>query len=186
MLTRRQALALVIAGLAGGCARPMGDPTPFTASTEGPYYLNAGDRLRVLVFGQENLSNLYMVDAQGAIAMPLIGTVQVAGLTTTEVAALIAKRLQQGYLRDPDVSVEIDQYRPFFILGEVTNPGQFAFVNGLTAQTAVAIAGGFTPRADRTGVEITRRIGNKTVSARLPLSTPIRPGDAISVDERWF
>lgn len=186
MLTRRHALALVVFGFAGACARPMDDPSPFVASTEGPYYLNAGDRLRVLVFGQENLSNLYTVDAQGAIAMPLIGSVQAAGLTTTELAAMIAKRLRQGYLRDPDVSVEVDQYRPFFILGEVTNPGQFAFVNGLTAQTAVAIAGGFTPRAERSGVEITRRIGNKTVSARLPLSTPIRPGDAITLEERWF
>jgi polysaccharide export outer membrane protein len=186
MITRRLALSLVLTGLVAGCARTKSDPGPFAATETGPYVLDAGDRLRVLVFGQENLSNLYAVDAKGAIAMPLIGTVPAAGMTTEELATAIKARLRKGFLRDPDVVVEVDQYRPFFILGEVANPGQFAYINGLTAQTAIAVAGGFAPRADRTGVDLTRQIDGVIRTARLSLATPIRPGDTITVTERWF
>ena len=109
-----------------------------------PYTLDSGDRLRVVVFGQDGLTNSYVVDASGDIAMPLIGSVAARGLTTDQLSARIADLLRQGYVRDPHVAVEIEAYRPFFILGEVTQPGQYPYVANMTVETAVAIAGGFT------------------------------------------
>ena len=116
----------------------------------------SGDRLRVIVFGQDSLTNSFNVDGAGNVAMPLIGSVHVLGLTTTQAAGAIAARLRAGYLREPKVSVEVAAFRPFFVLGEVTTSGQYPFVNGMTAQTAVAIAGGFSPRGDQSGVDLTR------------------------------
>jgi polysaccharide biosynthesis/export protein len=89
-----------------------------------PYTLDAGDRLRIVVFGQDGLSNSYVVDASGHIAMPLIGTVMARGATTDELSARIADRLRQGFIKEPHVAIEIEAYRPFFILGEVTQQGQ--------------------------------------------------------------
>src|SRR5215831_16540443 len=113
----------------------------------GGYTLDSGDKLRVVVFGQDGLTNSYSVDAGGSITMPLIGGVKARGLTTGELAAAITARLRQGFIRDPAVAVEVETYRPFFILGEVTYPGQYPYVANMTVETAVAIAGGFTPRA---------------------------------------
>jgi polysaccharide export outer membrane protein len=126
------------------------------------------------------------VDGAGKIAMPLIGSVPVAGQTTAEVSGAIEARLRQGYLREPKVTVEIDTYRPFFILGEVTNAGQYAYVNGMTVQTAIAIAGGYAPRAERDFAEITRVVGSQLVTGPVPLHCPVRPGDTITIKERWF
>ena len=117
---------------------------------QAPYQLAAGDRLRVLVFGQESLSNSYAVDGAGNISMPLIGLVRVHGLTAEQAQTTIEARLRQGYLRDPRVSVEVEAFRPFFVLGEVGASGQYPYVNGMTVQNAIAIAGGFGPRGQRT------------------------------------
>jgi polysaccharide biosynthesis/export protein len=171
--------------MSGGCATETYSRA-FADAAAAPYTLDAGDRMRVLVFGQENLSNLYVVDGGGRISMPLIGTVPVAGRTTAELEGDIARRLRNGYVREPHVSIEVEQYRPFFVLGEVTQSGQYPFVNGMTAQTAVAIAGGFSPRASRSGVELTRRVDGKVVTGFVPLTYPIRPGDTVTVAERWF
>jgi polysaccharide biosynthesis/export protein len=108
-----------------------------------PYTLDSGDRLRIVVFGQEGLSNTYIVDVSGKISMPLIGAVSARGCTTNELARLIADRLRQGFIREPHVSIEVEVYRPFFILGEVTAPGLYPYVPNMTVETAVAIAGGF-------------------------------------------
>src|SRR5690348_6341438 len=116
-------------------------------AVDAPYTLDAGDRLRVVVFGQDGLSNTYAVDGSGRITMPLIGPVEARGKTTSELASAIGTKLRAGYIREPHVAVEVENFRPFFILGEVTNAGQYAYVNGLTVQSAVAIAGGFSPRA---------------------------------------
>jgi polysaccharide export outer membrane protein len=177
--------AFAIAVLAlGGCGRPYdGD---LRASMDAPYRVASGDQLRVIVFGQDNLTNSFNVDGAGNIAMPLIGTVHVQGLTSAEAAGALETRLRAGYLREPKVSVEVAAFRPFFVLGEVTTSGQYPFVNGMTAQTAVAIAGGFSPRGDQGGVDVTRMIDGKAVTASVPLTFPIRPGDTVTVRERFF
>jgi polysaccharide export outer membrane protein len=151
-----------------------------------PYTLDSGDRLRVVVFGQDGLSNSYVVDASGHIAMPLIGTVSARGATTDELSNRISDRLRQGFIKEPHVAVEIEAYRPFFILGEVTQPGQYPFVADMTVETAVAIAGGFGPRAFRRTVTVTRVIRGQQVRMTVPVGYPIRPGDTINVQERWF
>ncbi len=156
------------------------------ALNEGPYTLDSGDRLRIVVFGQDGLTNSYAVDASGYIAMPLIGTVKARGATTDGLSSRIAEKLRQGFIREPHVAVEIEAYRPFFILGEVTQPGQYPYVADMTAETAVAIAGGFTPRAFRRTVTLNRVVSGQQVRMTVPITYPLRPGDTINVQERWF
>jgi polysaccharide export outer membrane protein len=153
---------------------------------EIPYRLAAGDKLRVVVFGQEGLTNSYTVDANGSITIPLIGAVSARGQSTGELSRTIAARLKQGYIREPHVAVEIEAYRPFFILGEVTYPGQYPYVANMTVETAVAIAGGFTPRADKDDARITRTVDGILTRGKVPFAHPIRPGDTINIKERWF
>src|SRR5262249_50418652 len=132
------------------------------------------------------ISNNYIVDAEGQIALPLVGVVSARGLTTSALAATIKAKLSSGYIRDPSVAVEIETYRPFFVLGEVTFPGQYPFVPGMTVENAIAIAGGFTPRGFRETVTVTRKINLAPVRLTLPLRQTVRPGDTITVSERWF
>jgi polysaccharide export outer membrane protein len=153
---------------------------------EGPYTLDAGDKLRIVVFGQDALSNNYIVDAEGRIAFPLVGTVNARGATTSQLAAAIRSQLSQGFIRDPSVAVEIETYRPFFVLGEVTYPGQYPYVPNMTVENAIAIAGGFTPRGFKDKVTVTRKIQGMPTRLILPLRNPVRPGDTITVTERWF
>jgi polysaccharide biosynthesis/export protein len=151
-----------------------------------PYTLDSGDRLRVVVFGQDGLSNSYLVDASGHIAMPLIGSVSARGLTTDELSSRIGERLRQGFVREPHVAVEVEAYRPFFILGEVTQPGQYPYVADMTVETAVAIAGGFGPRAYRQTVVVTRIVNGRQTHTTVPTGYALRPGDTVNVQERWF
>jgi polysaccharide export outer membrane protein len=182
---RAVATALLVAVLVTGCAQPRYSPL-FSDNLNAPYVLNSGDKMRILVYGQETLSNIYSVDGAGTISMPLVGSVKAAGLTTAALERDIAARLRNGFIREPNVSIEIEQYRPFYVLGEVTQSGQYPYVSGMTAQTAVAIAGGFSPRAVRDGVEISRQIDARVVTGFVPLTYPLRPGDTINVKERWF
>jgi len=156
------------------------------APSDQPYTLDAGDRLRIVVFGQDGISNSYVVDAGGNVTLPLIGTVPARGATTQQLAQAITDRLKQGYVREPHVSVEVESYRPFFILGEVTNPGQYPYVANMTAETAIAIAGGFGPRASKKTVKLTRNTPYQRFTGEVPLNYPLRPGDTIVVKERWF
>lgn len=168
---------------------PPGGVIPVAGSAEQiepSYTLDSGDRLRVMVYGQEGLTNTFAVDAAGRISMPLIGAVPARGLTTSALAAAIAARLRNGYLREPHVAVEVEAYRPFFILGEVAFPGQYPFVAHMTAETAVAIAGGFSPRAYRWQLEVTRPTPQGPVRFKAPPMTLLRPGDTVVVAERWF
>jgi polysaccharide biosynthesis/export protein len=162
------------------------EPVAAPAAAEPPYLLDAGDKLRVVVFGQDGISNSYTVDAGGKVNLPLIGAVTARGLTNQQLSAAIAARLKQGFVREPHVTVEIEIYRPFFILGEVTTPGQYPYVANLTAETAVAIAGGFAPRAYKKTVELTRKTGGQQVHTEVPLDYALRPGDTVVVKERWF
>src|ERR1043165_1250820 len=153
---------------------------------DGPYTLDSGDKLRIVVFGQDTLSNNYTVDAQGHINMPLIGSVPARGMTTAQLSAAIASRLKQSFIRDPSVAVDIEVYRPFFVLGEVAFPGQYPYVPNMTVENAIAIAGGFTPRAYRDKVKVARQVQGAAARYELPMRMPVRPGDTITVTERWF
>jgi polysaccharide export outer membrane protein len=151
-----------------------------------PYTLDSGDKLRVVVFGQEGISGSYLVDAGGNVTLPLIGSVPARGTTTKALSHVIAERLKQGYVRQPHVTVSIEQYRPFFILGEVTTPGQYPYVANMTVENAVAIAGGFSPRAYKGKVKVTRNIDGRQVQREVPFSYRLKPGDTVMVEERWF
>ena len=142
--------------------------------------------MRVTVFGQDDLTNTYSVDKAGYLALPLIGSLAARGSTTKQIESKIAAGLRNGFIRNPDVAVEIDTYRPFFILGEVGIPGQYVYVPGMTVQNAVAIAGGFTARAEQESVDITRQINGEVITGRVPLSDPILPSDTIAIRERLF
>jgi polysaccharide biosynthesis/export protein len=161
-------------------AAPM--PMPYDVA----YKLDAGDKLRIVVYGQEGLTNTYAIDAGGAITMPLIGSVPARGRTPAGLASEITGRLRNGYIRDPSVAVEIESYRPFFILGEVAAPGQYPYVPNMSVESAVAIAGGFSPRARRDSVILTHTDSSGSMRVVVPLGTPLGPGDTIQVGERWF
>jgi len=207
----RRLLILALAALAlAGCVRkpapqPIAQAAPAPAATAAanpaaamaavlpppadivePYTLDSGDKLRIVVFGQDGLSNSYTVDAAGNINMPLIGAVHARGLTPAALSQAIAAQLRNGFIREPHVAIEVETYRPFFILGEVTFPGQYPFVPNMTVETAVAIAGGFTPRAYHFDVKLVRTMGGQTHRVAVPLTTPVRPGDTITIEERWF
>lgn len=178
-------------------AAPAASPAPLYSSTAAPapapamtarqpYTLDSGDRLRIVVFGQDGLTNSYLVDASGHIAMPLIGSVMAKGATTDQLSARLAEKLRDGYIREPHVAVEVEAYRPFFILGEVTAPGQYPYIANMTAETAVAIAGGFAPRAVRQSVVLIRTYNGQQMRMTVPLGYQLQPGDTINVQERWF
>jgi len=156
------------------------------ARFDGGYRLDAGDKLRVVVYGQEGLTNTYAIDAAGSITMPLIGQVPARGRSPASLAAQITARLRNGYIREPSVAVEIESYRPFFILGEVQAPGQYPYVPNMTVESAVAIAGGFSPRAKRDIVTLTHTDANGAARYAVPLGTSLGPGDTVYVGERWF
>jgi polysaccharide export outer membrane protein len=185
---RRSIIAFILLATIGlnSCGAPRMRADLLEAFPEAPYTLSSGDRLRVIVFGQDALSNSYSVDGAGRISLPLIGLVAAQGMTTANLERAIESRLRNGYLREPKVSVEVEAYRPFYVLGEVTTAGQYPFVNGLTVQKAVAIAGGFGPRAARWTADVTRVIEGVPATASVPLTFPVRPGDTITVRERFF
>lgn len=177
-------VALIVA-TCGSCSPMRGGGMPLPDA--GPYRLDSGDRLRVVVFGQEDMSGEYAVDGSGFISMPLINQVQARGRTVTEIEKEIAQRLESGNLLvNPSISVQVAQFRPFFVLGEVRQPGQFPYVEGMTVITAVAIAGGFTYRAETDHYTITRTVDGQTVEARGEKTTVVQPGDVILVNERYF
>lgn len=187
MLRRTLLLSLIGTLALSGCATtPPLTAEMLNADVHAPYTLAGGDRLRIIVFGQDSLSNSYNVDGAGQISMPLIGAVPARGQTTHSLARAIEGRLRGGFLREPKVSVEVEQYRPFFVLGEVNSSGQFPFVNSMTVQNAVAIAGGFGPRANRNYAELTRLINGEIVTVAVPINTPMKPGDTIVIKERYF
>lgn len=150
------------------------------------YKLGAGDHLRVIVFGQPDLSGEFQVDGSGNVALPLIGNVAAGGTSAGELETSIAQKLTPDYLRDPRVSVEVITYRPFYIVGEVKSPGNYAYTNGMTVINAVAMAGGFTYRARDDEFDIARAGGTSRESEEATQQTKVYPGDVITVRERWF
>jgi len=179
------ALALAVPAVSG-CSGYRPAPKAFHDATIQPYRLDSGDRLRVTVFEQQGLTNSYSVDQAGYIAFPLIGAVPARGHTIQELEGAIAAKLRQGYLRDPDVSIEVDRYRSIYLMGEVGQAGQYSYVAGMTVQNAIAVAGGFSPRANQADVDITRKINGKIITGRVSISDPVLAGDTIYVRERLF
>jgi polysaccharide export outer membrane protein len=182
-------LALGMAALSAsltGCMSYQPAPRAFNQATIQPYTLDSGDRLRVTVFDQEGLTNTYTVDQAGYISFPLIGQVAARGRTLQQLSGQIAQKLRQGYVRDPDVTIDVDRYRSIYIMGEVGQPGQYSYVPGMTIQNAVAVAGGFSSRAYQGNVDVTRKINGQVMTGRVNISNPVLAGDTIYVRERLF
>ena len=177
---------LMLASALSGCAtyKPVTDA--FYEELKKPYTLDSGDRMRITVFGQSDLTNTYAVEKSGHIAFPLLGSVLARGRTPKQVESSIASKLRSGFLRKPDVSVEVDRYRPFFIMGEVRAGGQYTYVPGMTVQNAVAIANGFSPRAEQANADVTRHVNGNVMTGRVTIGDPILPGDTIYIRERLF
>ena len=162
------------------------NPQAYSIDTAGPYQLNSGDVVRVTVYGDKDLSTTYKIDDAGAISFPLVGPIQVAGVTTKMAAARLSSALAHGFMRNPNVVLEVADYRPFFIQGEVNTSGQFAYVYGITVRSAISIAGGFKDTADCTRVTIYRKAGTEMTKAKVGLDFPLQPGDTVVVGERWL
>jgi polysaccharide biosynthesis/export protein len=152
----------------------------------GGYRIGAGDRVSAVVMGEPELSREYLVDGGGMIMMPLIGKVMIAGHTPDEAALSIRERLQNGYLRNPQASMQVVSLRPFFILGEVNQAGRFSYQPGMNVQNAIAIGGGYTARADQRTVLVTRKSASGTETFKAPVTAQLFPGDIVYVRERWF
>jgi polysaccharide export outer membrane protein len=167
---------------------PAAEAPPAAPATlnEAEYRLGAGDQIRIIVFGNTDLSGEFEVGAEGDIAYPLIGQVQAGGKTLQEVEAEITARLQPDYLKDPSVNVEVLNYRPFFILGEVRNPGSYPYQSGMRVVTAIALAGGYTYRANEGEVLITRASDPSKQKLSADQNATVLPGDIIEVPERFF
>lgn len=180
------ALALTLIVAACGSTGNLSGSGDETVSLDTPSYtLAGGDRIRVSVFRHEDLSGEYALDGAGNFAMPLIGEVHAYGLSSRELEDSIETTLEDGYLVDPQVSVEVLTYRPFYILGEINAPGQYEYVNGMTVLNAIALAGGFTYRAKSDGVTV-QRGGANARPVLVAADTQILPGDILTVPERFF
>lgn len=187
--TRRAFLRAVAlgagAGALGACATTAGPPARPVASTTADYRLGAADQLRITVFNEPGLTGLFVVGSQGTIAYPLVGDIRAAGLTVSEFTEALRTALDH-YVRSPSVSVEVANYRPFFILGEVQRPGTYPYSADLTVLNAVATAGGFTYRANQHRVFIRRASEPEERAYDLTVATPVMPGDTVRIGERLF
>ena len=150
------------------------------------YVLGSGDKLRLTVFEEADLSGDYTVDGSGYVRLPLVGQVRAAGLTSQQLEAAIGSTLARGYLRQPRVSVQVSTYRPFYIIGAVTKPGEYPYVNHMNALNAIALAGGFTPSAMESTIYLRREGSNTEVKMPTDRSTRINPGDVVRVDNTYF
>lgn len=179
------ALAAVVSACAAGApAMPAGSADPLPQTTE--YRLGPGDRLRISVFNREELTGEFTVGTQGRLSYPLVGEVEAAGQTVPEFTDRLTQHLSNGFVRDPIVNVEIAQYRPFYILGEVNRPGAYPYSPGMTVMGAVATAGGFTYRANSRRVYIQRPGETGEQAYPLTSSTLIQPGETVRIPERLF
>ena len=168
-----------------GCQTTRVSSTPVTAAVTD-YTLGVGDKVRINVYGQAELTNEYIVEPNGTISMPLIGTVGAAGYSSNEVKDLIVAKLQPDYMVDPQVSVEVTGFRSMYVLGEVQNPGKYEYVPNMTVMQAVAIAGGYTYRANEGGAEVTRHVKGALNTFNVDEKTMLKPGDTILIKRRWF
>jgi len=150
------------------------------------YRLGAGDKISITVFDQAELSGEYTVNGSGRFVMPFIDKVQAEGLTIPELSDLIISKLKPDYLINPRVSIQVLNFRPFYIIGEIGGPGSYPYIEGMTYLNAVAIAGGFTYRAKKKYVLVKRKENQDGKEVKLKLTEEVRPGDIIRVAERLF
>jgi protein involved in polysaccharide export with SLBB domain len=176
------ALQLTGTNLPGGGGRS----GTISAGAASDYRLGPNDRTRIIVFGQPGLTGEFVLDGDGTLAFPLVGSIPANGMTPRELQQAIATKLDPEYLRNPNVTVEVLTRRPFYVLGEVQKPGNYPYVTGITALHAVAMAGGYTYRAKTTGYYIKRLDNGKMVRVVATPETIIRPGDTLEVRERYF
>ncbi|HTM82610.1 polysaccharide biosynthesis/export family protein [Asticcacaulis sp.] len=165
---------------------PVAVPVTATASAGYEYRLGSGDKIRLIIFGEPDLSGEFMISGDGVVSLPLIREVHAAGLTATQLQMKIESAFKEGYLKDPRVSIEVLSFRPFYILGEVNKPGEYPYSNGITVVNAVALASGFSYRANQKKVFI--RHAGATAEEDVPLTsmTLVAPGDTIRIAERYF
>ena len=168
------------------CAGTNAPWEPQAPTDIGEYRLGPGDEVRVTVFGQEQLSGNFRIDGSGKVAMPLVGEVEAQGRSARELEKAIADKLSEGYVREARVSAEVINFRPFFIFGEVNKPGQYPYVNGMTATTAVAMAGGYTYRGNQDYVLVTRGNDPQKQEYKAKANTRVLPDDVIRIPERFF
>ena len=189
-LSRAAAMLLGVLSLAfASCAQtPAASPVPPapTASVAEEYVLGPSDKVRIIVFGEPNLTGEFVVSGAGTLSYPLVGDIAAAGLAVSAFQESLRTRLADGYLRDPRVTVEVLTYRPFYILGEVSKPGEYPYSNGLTIINAVATAGGFTYRANQKVVLVRGQGEADEREVTITPTAPVRPGDTIRVKERFF
>lgn len=182
--------AVIIALFLSGCAAPsaltsdVADAQVQRQTEE--YQLGTGDKVRILVFNEPTLSGEFTVNSGGALSLPLIGDVPAVGKTTGSLKSQIESGLANGYLRDPKVSIDVLSFRPFFILGEVSKPGEYPFSSGLTILNAVATAEGFTYRAEKRVVYIRREGATEERAFKVLPDLRVQPGDTIRIGERYF
>lgn len=179
---------LVFGQVAASPARAQTPPVaaPGVTAVEPDYQLGSGDKVRVTVYGEPSLSGEFFVTGSGQVSLPLIGEVRAAGLSVRQFQDAVQTALNDGYLKEPRVNAEVLNFRPFYILGEVTKPGTYPYTSGLTVLNAVATAGGYTYRADKKSVFV-KHIG-ETEETKMELSpaTTVAPGDTIRIGERFF
>ena len=190
---RRLSVALAISLMLGlaGCAQDMALPEEeapnFAANPSESYRLEPGNRVRVTVFGEANLSGDFVIDPFGNIALPLAVSVPAAGVTAPILGSRIEDALKRSnFLREPRVNVEVMTFRPFYVMGEVRGPGEFQYMSGMTVLSAIARAGGYDYRARQGDVILIRTVGANQREYRANEMTPILPGDIIRVRERRF
>ncbi|HRP11102.1 MAG TPA: polysaccharide biosynthesis/export family protein, partial [Terricaulis sp.] len=183
--TRRNVLGLLALGAGASALAGCGttDSTPVDVAERAEYRLGSGDELRVTVYGEAELTGQFRVGSQGTIAYPLVGDVPAAGLTVGEFTTSLQQALL-AYIRAPNVSVQVTNYRPFYILGEVQRPGTYEYSTDMTVLNAVATAGGFTYRANRRRVYIRRASETEERDYPLTIATPVLPGDTVRIGER--
>jgi polysaccharide export outer membrane protein len=180
-------VCLLVLLLFAGCGGP-GSGLPLLTDTDSAdYTLGPGDQVRIITYGEENLTGEFRVNDGGNISLPLVGTVHAAGLTSSELETAVAGALRRGELvRKASVAVEVVGYRSIYVLGEVNKPGQYTYQPGMTVLSAVALAGGFTYRAIDGYVAVVRAGEGRAVEGRAKPQTLVRPGDVIKVFERRF
>ena len=174
------------AGLSAGLSIRVSAQTPPSASSAESYVLGPNDRIRLKVYGEPDITGEYEISNSGQVSIPLAGHIRAAGTTTRQLEKSIASALAKGIVRDPRVNVEIAQYRPYYILGEVKKSGEYPYRHGLTVMDAVASAGGFTYRANENKVFLRRAGAGAEEIYPLDAPVPVYPGDNIRIPERYF
>jgi protein involved in polysaccharide export with SLBB domain len=155
-------------------------------AAKGSPRLQAGEKIRLTVYGEASLSGDYQIDPSGYLSLPLAGTVKAAGLTQAELEQELAKKFRSEYLRNPRVTISIMEFRPFYILGEIEKPGSYPYTSGLNVLSAIAIAGGTTYRGSRSTVLIQHPGDSGMREYPLASSVPVLPGDIIRIPQRYF